>query len=46
MLLWGVAEDPLDHVGIDDAGADGVDVNVLRRVVEGRALCYANNAPL
>ena len=39
----GVTEDPLDHLGVDDARADGVYANVGCRVVEGRALGRADD---
>src|SRR4051812_39441380 len=35
VALLGAADEAPDHLGVDDAGADGVDADALRRLLEG-----------
>ena len=42
----GVTEDPFDHVGVDDSGADRVDADAGAGVVEGGALGGAEDSEL
>ena len=44
--LGGAAGEPVHHLGVDDAGADGVDADVRRRVVECGVLGQADHAVL
>src|SRR4029453_7207929 len=44
--LGGARADPLDHLGVDDPGADGVDPDTLVGVLEGGGLGEANDGVL